>query len=97
MLVVSGWDGLTTNQGVCRRIFQLRPEKISILLRIISVDLDRWLPLHYGNGGTEVLGVIHWHEPISALTHTLIRHRKDGSQGYHFQSHNSTATSERKV
>jgi hypothetical protein len=40
LLVVSGWDGLTTNQGAFQRLFQLRPEKVSVLLRITSVDLD---------------------------------------------------------
>ncbi|KAJ5905908.1 uncharacterized protein N7473_002824 [Penicillium subrubescens] len=56
------------------------------------------LLLHYGNGDIEVLGEIHWHEPMSALIHNPIRYCKDGSPGYHFQSYNEcTATSEWKV
>lgn len=42
LLVVSGWDGLTTNQGAFQKLFALRPEKINVRLRILSVDLDRW-------------------------------------------------------
>lgn len=42
LLVVSGWDGLTTNQGAFQKLFKLRPENVSVCLRILSVDIDRW-------------------------------------------------------
>lgn len=41
LLVVSGWDGLITNQGAFMKLFQLVPENVSVGLRILSVDLDQ--------------------------------------------------------
>jgi hypothetical protein len=42
LLVVSGWDGLTSNQGAFQKLFALRPENVSVHLRILSVDVDNW-------------------------------------------------------
>lgn len=42
LLVVSGCDGLTTNQGAFQKLFKLRPEYITVHPRIKSADLDHW-------------------------------------------------------
>ncbi|KAJ5174194.1 uncharacterized protein N7482_000071 [Penicillium canariense] len=41
LLIVSGWDGLTTNQGAFQKLFVLRPESVSVHLRILSVNHER--------------------------------------------------------
>ncbi|OKP12664.1 hypothetical protein PENSUB_1757 [Penicillium subrubescens] len=75
LLVVRGWDGLTTNQGAFQKLFALRPESVlGLLLRDFTFERNthRWAkgPIH--EWGFEGCGAACYLEIHRSRTHGVL-------------------------